>query len=162
MKQQRFAVIADSIRSAHNVGSIFRTADALGVEKLYLCGITPCPAGIGLKANRDIAKTALGAEYTVPWEYKKRASDAIRQCKKDGYQIVALEQDAHSADIRKFKTAKPVALVLGAEVSGISKQVLKLCDTILEIPMLGKKESLNVSVAFGVAGYWLTFCSFKS
>ena len=166
-RPHRFAVIVDNIRSAHNVGSIFRTADALGATKLYLCGITPVPDGIGSKANRDIAKTALGAEHTVPWEHKKRIGDAIRQCKKDRYRVVALEQDHRSIDIRKFsakagKTKQDVALVLGPEVTGISKQVLNLCDTILEIPMLGKKESLNVSVAFGIAGYWLTFCSFKS
>ncbi len=161
-RPHRFAVIVDNIRSAHNVGSIFRTADALGATKLYLCGITPVPDGIGSKANCDIAKTALGAERTVPWEHKKRTGDAIRQCKKNGYRIVALEQDPHSVDIRKFKTRQDVALVLGPEVTGISKQVLKLCDTILEIPMLGSKESLNVSVAFGVAGYWLKFRSFQS
>ncbi len=156
-RTQRLAVILDNVRSAHNVGSIFRTADALGVSKLYLCGITPVPDGIGSRANRDIAKTALGAEQTVVWERKKRSADAIRQCKKDGYRIVALEQDARSVDVRKFRINKPVALVLGTEVSGISKRVLERCDTIVQIPMLGSKESLNVSVAFGVAGYWLKF-----
>lgn len=154
-------VVLDNIRSAHNVGSIFRTADALGVSRLYLCGITPVPDGIGSKANRDIAKTALGAERAIPWERRARVSDAIKQCRKDGYQVVALEQDPQSVDIRKFFTRKNVALILGEEVSGIKKRILNLCDTIVEIPMLGSKESLNVSVAFGVAGYSIKFRSFS-
>lgn len=152
-------VVLYNVRSAHNVGSIFRTADALGVEKIFLCGITPKPGKASplasLRAGKDLAKTALGAERTVPWEYAKRTSDCLKRLKKQGFRVVALEQNKRAVDIRMFKTPSTLALVVGAEITGISKQILAQCDTIVQIPMFGKKESLNVSVAFGVAGYWI-------
>jgi len=151
-------VVLDNIRSALNVGAIFRTADSFGVEKIFLCGTTPIPGQLG-RAGKDLAKTALGAQNYVSWEYKKRTIDAIKQLKKQGFRIVALEQAKNSIDIRRYKPKAKVALVLGFEVSGVSKSVLKQCDKIIEIPMLGKKESLNVSVAFGVASYLLKFRS---
>ncbi len=156
-----FVVVLYNIRSAHNVGSIFRTSDALSIEKLYLCGITPKPGQIGpsasLRAGKDLAKTALGAEKTVMWEYIKRTTDCIKHLKKQGFCIVVLEQDKKSIDIRRFRVPlqKKIALILGAEINGVSRPLLKQCDAIVEIPMWGKKESLNVSVAFGIAGYLL-------
>ena len=151
-------VVLDNIRSALNVGAIFRTADSFGVEKIFLCGTTPRPGQFG-RSGKDLAKTSLGAENFVPWEYRKRTIDAVKQLKKQGFRIVALEQAKNSIDIRRYKPKAKVALVLGFEVSGVSKSVLKQCDKIIEIPMLGKKESLNVSVAFGVASYLLKFRS---
>lgn len=144
---KEFFVICDNIRSLENIGSIFRTADALGVSKIFLCGICGTPP------NEKIAKTALGAEKTIPWEYCKQTGRLIDKLKKEKIQIVALEQDKNSIDFRDFKPNFPVALIIGNEVKGISKTILKKCDKIIELPMRGKKESLNVSVAFGVAGY---------
>lgn len=172
----RLVVVLDNIRSAHNVGAIFRTADALGVEKVFLCGTTPKPLSSTMfgtspstmfrvnRSQRDLAKTALGAENYVAWEYKKRTSDVIKGLKKQGFQIVALEQAKKAIDVRrlKLKTSSKIALILGYEVKGIAKSTLNKCDKIVYIPMFGKKESLNVSVAFGVAGYLVKFKSQKS
>ncbi len=161
----RFIVILSNLRSAHNVGAIFRTADALSVEKIFLCGITPAPEKATLsassKASREFAKTALGAENYVVWEYKKRTGDAIKSLKKQGFQIIALEQDKKAIDVRrlKLKASSKIALILGYEVKGIAKSTLNKCDKIVYLPMFGKKESLNVSVAFGVAGCFLKFQS---
>lgn len=142
-----FYVICDNIRSLENIGSIFRTADALGVIKIYLCGICGTPP------NSKISKTALGAEKNIPWEYAKQTGRLIDKLKKQGIEIVALEQAENSIDYAKYRPKFPAALVLGNEVKGVSKAILKKCDKIIELPMVGKKESLNVSVAFGVAGY---------
>lgn len=149
MKKQT-ALLLHDIRSAHNVGSIFRTADAAGVSKVFLSGVTPAPQDRFGRAQRDIAKTALGAERYLIWEYKKSPAAIISALRKKGWAIVAVEQDAHALDYRKFRIKKPTLFVLGNEVSGVPKQVLKRCDAILEIPMRGRKESLNVSVAAGV------------
>lgn len=153
MKAREFLVVCDNIRSLENVGSIFRTSDALGVAKIYLCGITGTPDS--LHGNK-ISKTALGAEKNIPWEYYKQTGRLLEKLKKEGVYIVALEQSKHSVDIRKFKQRFPLALVVGNEVDGVSKTVLQKADTVVEIPMAGKKESLNVSVAFGVAGYQIS------
>jgi len=142
-----FYVICDNIRSLENIGSIFRTADALGVSKIYLCGIS------GKPPHPKISKTALGAEKNIPWEYIKQIGRLIDKLKKDKIKIVALEQTKQSIDYRKFNPQFPLALIVGNEVKGISSNVLKKCDKIIFLPMLGQKESLNVSVAFGVAGY---------
>jgi len=144
---EEFYVICDNIRSLENIGSIFRTADALGVSKIYLCGIC------GQPPNPKISKTALGAEKTIPFEYCKQTGRLVDKLKKQGIQIVALEQDKNSVLHREFVPNFPVALIVGNEVKGVSKAILKKCDKIIELPMNGKKESLNVSVAFGVAGY---------
>ena len=142
-----FYVICDNIRSLENVGSIFRTADALGVAKIFLCGITGTPP------NDKIGKTALGAEKTIPFEYHKQTWRLIKKLKKEKIYIVALEQAPKSVLYTKFKAKFPLALVIGNEVKGISKKILGQADRIIYLPMAGKKESLNVSVAFGVAGY---------
>ena len=150
-KQQNSILILPDIRSAINVGAILRTADAVGVDKVYLVGCTPRPTDQFGRIQKDIAKSALGAETWVPWEYKEKLIPLIKKLKKEGYEIVALELDENSIDYRKYKPALKVALILGEEVKGIDKKTLKYCDKIIEIPMRGKKESLNVSVAAGVA-----------
>lgn len=147
---KEFYVICDNIRSLENIGSIFRTADALGVSKIFLCGIC------GKPPNEKISKTALGAEKTVLFEYHKQTWRLIDKLRKEKINIVALEQDKNSIDYTKFKPKFPLTLILGNEVKGISKKVLAKCDKIIELPMRGKKESLNVAVAFGIAGYHLT------
>ncbi|MEI7424991.1 MAG: RNA methyltransferase [Candidatus Staskawiczbacteria bacterium] len=144
---KEFYVICDNIRSLENVGSIFRTSDALGVSKIFLCGITGTPP------QHKISKTALGAEETIPFEYYKQTSRLIDKLKKEKIQVVALEQDKKSVSYNKFKPHFPIALLIGNEVKGVSKTILKKCDKIIELPMKGKKESLNVSVSFGIAGY---------
>jgi len=147
MKNKEFFVVCDNIRSLENIGSIFRTADALGVSKIFLCGIC------GKPPHQKISKTALGAEKVIPWEYFKQTGRLIDKLKKDNIKIIALEQDKNSFSLEKFKPVFPLALIVGNEVKGISKTILKKCDEVIELPMKGKKESLNVSVAFGVAGY---------
>ena len=144
---KEFYVICDNIRSLENIGSIFRTADALGVSKIFLCGIS------GFPPNHKISKTALGAEKTIAFEYYKQIGRLIDKLKKDKISIIALEQSKDAISCLKFKPRFPLALILGNEVKGISKAILKKCDKVIELPMAGKKESLNVSVAFGVAGY---------
>lgn len=144
-------LILPDIRSAINVGSIFRTADAVGVGKIFLTGVTPCPNDKFGRVQKDIEKSALGAETWVPWEYKKMLIPLLKSLKKDGYTIVAIEQDERAVDYRKVKVSKKVAFIVGTEVTGLDKKILKECDVIAHIPMHGKKESLNVSVACGVA-----------
>ncbi len=149
VKQGGLNLILHNIRSAYNVGSIFRTADAAGVSKIYLCGISPTPKEI------KVLKTSLGAEKTVPWEYYKQTWRLLEKLKKQGCQIIALEQGRGSVDYRKFKpnppAGGPLALVVGHERKGLSKKILSYADKIIEIPMHGKKESLNVAVATGIA-----------
>ena len=144
-------LILDNIRSAHNVGAIFRTADGAGVTKIFLVETTPCPIDRFGRAQKEIAKTALGAEKTMIWEHQTNFTALVRQLKKEDFKIIAVEQSRHSTDYRKIKPTAKMALVFGEEVSGIPPAHLKLCDVIAEIPMRGKKESLNVSVAVGIA-----------
>jgi 23S rRNA (guanosine2251-2'-O)-methyltransferase len=144
-------VILDNIRSTFNVGSIFRTADALGIKTLILSGTTPAPVDRFGRARADIAKVALGAEKSVAWKYEKNVLNTIKKLKKEGYQIVAVEQAKNSVDYKKVKIKNKVVFVIGEEVKGINKNILKMADVVAEIPMNGQKESLNVSVAFGVA-----------
>lgn len=140
-----------NIRSVYNVGAIFRTADAAGVSKIYLCGYTPAPIDRFGRARKDVAKAALGAEKAVKWESVESISDLISKLKKEKYTILALEQSPDSINYKKAKLNSRNLLILGEEVRGIEKEILKKCDEILEIPMKGEKESLNVSVAAGVA-----------
>jgi 23S rRNA (guanosine2251-2'-O)-methyltransferase len=146
MKKSLFVVV-DNVRSIENVGSIFRTADALAVDKVFLCGISPTPE------HEKMAKTALGAEKTVAWEQYKQTWRLLKELKKQGVFVAALEQTNQSISLDIFNPKFPLALVVGHEVKGVSPSVLQLADAIVEIPMLGQKESLNVSVAFGIAGY---------
>ncbi len=144
--KKEFYVICQNIRSLFNVGSIFRTADAFGVDRIYLTGIT------GRPPRKEISKVALGAENYIPWEYHKQPARLIKSLKKQGIRIVALEQvKGKSIILSKWKPKFPVALILGYEPKGLPKALIKLSDDVVEIPMFGKKESLNVGVAFGVA-----------
>jgi len=142
-----FYLICDNIRSLENIGSIFRTADALSVDKIFLGGICGCPP------NDKISKTALGAEESVCWEHTWQIWRTIDNLKKQGVFIVALEQTKRSKLYTEFKPKFPLALIIGHEVRGISPALLKRANQVIHLPMLGIKESLNVSVAFGVAGY---------
>lgn len=150
----KFVVICDSLRSLYNVGSVFRTADGAGVDKIYLCGITGKPDNP--KSKRKISKVALGAEEVIEWEYAWQAAKLVNKLQKEGYQIVSLEQSPKSIDYNKFKPEFPIALIIGNEKGGIRKSILDLSDKIIEIPMRGQKESLNVSVAFGIVAYWIS------
>lgn len=157
-------VVLPDIRSSYNIGSIFRTSDATGVSKIYLCGYSPCPADKFDRPQKEIAKTALGAEKTIPWEYRKDIKKVIKDLKKDGFTIVAIEQDERSISYKEFfkksggkKVAKvaKVAIIFGNEVEGLSKKIIASCDAVVDIPMLGEKESLNVSVSAGIVLYEL-------
>jgi tRNA G18 (ribose-2'-O)-methylase SpoU len=144
-------LILHNIRSVENVGAMFRTADAAGISKIYLTGYTPTPLDrFGIK-RKDIAKSALGTEEFVSWETKKSLSVLINQLKQEGYLIIGIEQAKNSIDYKKVKAGKKNTFIVGTEVSGLPKNILRKCDIIAEIPMRGKKESLNVSVALGVA-----------
>ena len=146
----KISAILHNIRSTYNVGAIFRTADAVGIDKLYLTGYTPTP-----DKNKKIEKTALGAEKYVAWEYYRNISYLLKKLKKEGFQIVALEQSSQSIPYYKFKPKFPLVLIVGNEVRGLTKKILSRADYIIEIPMFGKKESLNVAVAFGIVAYYL-------
>lgn len=150
-KTNEAILILPDIRSALNVGAIFRTADAVGISKVYLTGYTPRPTDLFGRVRKDISKVALGAETWIPWEYKKTLLPLIKSLKKRGFQIVALEQDKRSIDYRKIKLSGKFAIILGPEVLGLNQKILQECDLIAQIPMHGKKESLNVSVACGIA-----------
>lgn len=150
-KLEKILILPD-IRSAINIGAIFRTADAVGIDKIYLTGFSPRPTDKFGRIQKDIAKSALGAETWVLWEYKKTLIPLINSLKKDGYKIIAIEQDERAVDYRKVPIPKgKVAIIMGPEVTGLPKKVLDKTDIIAEIPMKGKKESLNVAVACGVA-----------
>lgn len=151
-KKESIVVLHD-IRSVQNVGSIFRTADALGIDKIYLSGFTPLPQDRFGRWRKDFSKTALGAEKTLSWEYIKNVSALLKKLKKEGFKIVAIEQDPTSCDYKKVKVTEKTLFMVGNEVEGLSKKILKEADIIAEIPMKGKKESLNVAVSFGIALY---------
>ncbi|MDD5152948.1 MAG: TrmH family RNA methyltransferase [Candidatus Pacebacteria bacterium] len=149
------AVILDNVRSVMNVGSIFRTANALKIEKIYLCGITPTPLDKYGNPRNDFLKVALGAEKTVKWEYVENTKELLKKLRKDGYYVIAIEQNEKAVEYKKIniEKEKSVAFLVGAEVEGLSKEVLGEASVIAEIPMLGTKESLNVTIAFAVATY---------
>lgn len=149
-QKQENIVILEDIRSVLNVGAIFRTCDGVGIGKVYLCGYTPTPLDRFGRKRNDFHKSALGAEDFVEWEEKKDILALVKKLKKEGYQIIAIEQDAKSVDFKKIKLKEKNAFIFGNEVAGVSKKVLSIADTIGEIKMKGKKESLNVSVSVGV------------
>ena len=144
------SIIVENVRSVHNVGSIFRSADGFGATKIYLCGYTAFPP------RPDLAKTALGAEQSVPWEHHKNPIDAIEAAKLDGNKIALIEQTNKSQSIYEAKLNFPICFIVGNEVLGVSEELANLTDCHLEIPMRGIKQSLNVSVATGVIGYELS------
>jgi 23S rRNA (guanosine2251-2'-O)-methyltransferase len=151
MRMKEAVVILHNVRSTHNVGSIFRTADAAGVSKIYLSGYTPTPIDRFGRARKDIAKTALGAESLVLWEHVPDAHSAVSKLKDEGFRIVAIEQDERAEDYRVLQAREKTAFVFGEEVHGLPQSLLRECDVIAEIPMHGGKESLNVSVSAGIA-----------
>ncbi len=155
MQSKQNILILNDIRGAENVGAMFRTADAAGVHKIYLVGYTPTPIDRFGRKQKSIAKTALGAEDYIPWEQVKSINTLINKLHKNGFQIIAIEQDENSVNYKKVKLKDKNAIIMGSEVDGVAKNVLAKCDVIAEIPMQGKKESLNVSVACGVALYGL-------
>jgi 23S rRNA (guanosine2251-2'-O)-methyltransferase len=150
--KQKVIVILDNIRSMHNVGSVFRTADAFLIEAIYLCGFTPQPP------HRDINKTALGATETVNWQYFETTQQAIDFAKNIDYSIFAVEQVENSISLQDFATnAQKIAVVLGNEVDGVDSNLLPLVDGCIEIPQLGTKHSLNISVAAAIVMWQLVF-----
>jgi len=148
--QKENMIILHNIRSVENVGAMFRTADAAGVDKIYLTGYTPAPLDRFGRKRKDLAKSALGAEEYVAWEQKKSILPLLVKIKRENYLVIGIEQDKKSVNYKKVKLKNKNAFIVGAEVTGIPKNILKKCDIIAEIPMHGKKESLNVSVALGV------------
>jgi len=151
MKRPQVDLILHDIRSKQNVGSIFRTADAIGITKIYLTGYTPAPLDRFDRPVQEIAKAALGAEKNIPWEKKKDIRTLLKNLKEQGYTTLAIEQSPKSVDYKKIKPTFPFVCILGNEVTGISQALLDTADYIVEIPMKGKKESLNVSVTAGIA-----------
>ncbi len=150
LRRKKFLIL-HNIRSLYNVGSIFRTADAAGVSKIYLTGYTPSPTDKFGNYRKKISKVALGAEKYLAREKVRSIAVLIARLRKEKVRIIALEQSKSAIDYRKFKPRFPLALILGNEVTGLSPDILKKCDKIIQIQMLGKKESLNVSVAAGIA-----------
>lgn len=150
-------LILENVRSAYNVGSVFRTADAFRIEALILCGITAFPP------HKDIQKTALGATDTVRWKHFKNTSDAVTEVKNNNHKVYALEQTTNSINLSDFIPEKneKIALILGNEVTGISEETLKLVDKCMEIPQFGTKHSLNISVSAGIA-VWELFNKLKA
>jgi tRNA G18 (ribose-2'-O)-methylase SpoU len=151
MSNKQNILILNNIRSVENVGAMFRTADAAGINKIYLTGYTPTPLDRFGRKRNDLAKSALGAEEYVKWEQKKSILPLLTKLKKEIFLIIGVEQDEKSIDYKKVKLQHKNAFIVGEEVAGIPKNILKKCDIITEIPMRGKKESLNVSVACGIA-----------
>ncbi len=139
-------IVLDNIRSLHNVGSVFRTADAFRIQKIYLTGITGTPP------NREIHKTALGATESVDWEYVEKPADAVARLRQDGFTIIVVEQTDQSVALQTFgpQTGQKICLVFGNEIHGVSDEVIQLADVAVEIPQAGTKHSLNVSVCAGI------------
>lgn len=163
----RIILIAHNLRSTHNVGALFRTGEGLGVEKLWLTGYTPYPIKaqddrlphIAQKLQKQITKTALGAESMLPWEQHPDIRSVIESLKSEGVVVAAIEQSSQSINLPTYKVMGDIAIIVGREVEGIEPDVLELCDVILEIPMDGKKESFNVVQAAAMALYQLRFHS---
>lgn len=151
-KKLDIRLVLDNIRSVYNVGSIFRTADAAGVTKIYCVGTTPTPTDRFGRKRKDFAKVSLGAEGSVAWEHcgNDEMLKIIKKMKNEGVTVVSLEQDRDSTDYRKLKAGNKTLVIVGNEVKGVSKELLDTSDVIAEIPMRGQKESLNVSVACGI------------
>lgn len=150
-------LVLDSVRSMHNVGSVFRTADSFGLEAVMLCGFTPSPP------HREIHKTALGATETVHWQYEKEIVPVLEQLKADGYRIIAAEQvhDSVSLEQISYTSQEKIAVIFGNEVEGVSNEALALCDQVVEIPQFGAKHSLNISVSVGII-VWELIRTFNS
>lgn len=158
---KRFVCVLDNIRSAYNVGSIFRTSDGAGIDKLYLCGITPTPE------NHKVGKTALDAENSIPWEHSWSVLETVRHLRDEGYLVITLEGGGGSVNLftalPEIKSSdKPIALVVGNEVSGVDPEAVRISSICTYIPMEGIKESLNVATAFGIASYLIRYQGMKN
>jgi tRNA G18 (ribose-2'-O)-methylase SpoU len=145
-KKVPIIIVLDNIRSAYNVGSVFRTSDAFLIEKIMLCGICPIPP------KNEIRKTALGATESVDWEYINDSTDCIKGLTEKGYKIISIEQADNATDLNKYsiKKSQKIALVFGNEVNGVSDNIINLSDDVIEIPQHGTKHSFNVSVSVGI------------
>ena len=162
---RKIVLIAHNLRSTHNVGSLLRTAEGLGVAYVYLTGYTPFPVAendprlphLANKINKQIAKTALGAERLASWNHFENIKDVITKLKNDGFTICALEQTSGSIELPSYKVPAKIAIIVGREVEGIEPEVLDLCDKTLEIPMFGQKESFNVVQAAAMALFHCRF-----
>lgn len=162
---REIVLIAHNVRSCHNVGSLLRTAEGLGVQKVFLTGYTPFPAHpnddrlphLAAKIDKQISKTSLGAEQTIDWEHKEDVGEVLRSLDAEGYLITALEQTATSQPLHEFTPPQKVALIVGREVEGIEAEILQMAPVHLEIPMSGSKESFNVANAASMALYHLRF-----
>ena len=153
MKNKECILLIHDIRSVYNVGAIFRTADAVGVTKIILSGYSPTPLDRFGRERIDFTKCALGAEKNIPWEYIETPYEKIQTLKQEGFHVIGLEQDERSVDYKKNIESEKIVIILGTETTGMAQELLELCDTIMEIPMQGIKESLNVSVATGILLY---------
>ncbi len=162
---RKIVLVVYDVRSAHNVGSLLRTAEGLGVDQVYLSGYTPYPEAKNdtrlphsrQKQASQIHKTALGAEYFIDWQHEPDIKDCIERLSKGGYLLVALEQTVEAVKLNEFSTSKNVALFVGNEITGLDKNVLKLIKYHVQIPMSGRKESFNVAVAAAIALYHLRY-----
>jgi tRNA G18 (ribose-2'-O)-methylase SpoU len=165
LDMKEIVLVAHNLRSSHNVGSLLRTAEGLGVKKVYLTGYSPYPISkddarlphIASKTNKQIIKTALGAEESINWEHREEIGDVIKTLRAGNYVVAALEQAPDAANLMGYKVPKKIAIVVGRETEGIEPEVLALTDLRLEIPMFGKKESFNVVQAAAMALFYLTF-----
>jgi 23S rRNA (guanosine2251-2'-O)-methyltransferase len=151
MRSREIFLLLHNIRSVYNVGAIFRTADAIGVKKIYLTGYTPTPVDRFNRPRADFAKASLGSEHSVAWEYKKSPQTVLTYMLAEKAQIIAVEQSEKSIDYKKVRPKGKALVIFGNEVSGVPQSVMKKADIIAEIPMRGLKESLNVSVSAGIA-----------
>ena len=166
MTQRDIVLIAHNLRSCHNVGSLLRTAEGLGVKQVILSGYTPYPLGadndprlphLSAKIHKQIIKTALGAETSQPWRQADSVAEIVRQLKSEGYIVAAIEQAGNSLELPAFQPPQKIALLVGREVEGVEPEVLAIMDKVLEIPMFGQKESFNVVQAAAIALYHCRF-----
>lgn len=163
--KRNIVIIAHNLRSTHNVGAILRTAEGLGINKVYLTGYTPYPLSkndsrlphLAAKITKDIHKTALGAESSQAWSFNDNVIGVINKLKQAGYSVAALEQTSQSKNLATYQAPARIAIVVGREVEGIEKDILKLCDLSVEIPMKGNKESFNVTQALAMALYQFSY-----
>ena len=144
-KKTPITIVLDNVRSALNVGSVFRTSDAFLIENIVLCGITAIPP------NKEIRKSALGASDSVNWEFQKNTIDAVKNLKNNDYHVIAIEQAEKSSKLNDFTLSnRPIAIIMGNEVKGVSQEVIDICDEVIEIPQFGTKHSLNIAVSTGI------------
>jgi tRNA G18 (ribose-2'-O)-methylase SpoU len=146
-------LILENIRSAHNVGAMFRTADGAGVDKIFLVGYTPTPIDRFGRAQPEISKTSLGACDEIPWEQFETSREVVEHLQADGFIVAAVEQNERSVSLKEFTVPEKVAYIMGNEVVGVEEETINQCDVVVDLPMLGVKESLNVATTAGIVMY---------